>query len=155
MLEHICHYQTDKLRFVVPFNVSHGTTSQRTYIFPENFHQCWVNFHWMCCLFLGMLDPKGFPRKPQSVVNKDITFSEELKIRTLSHGVIQTSEWKMSLHLRCSWRRTTRIFQLSSWSGRLPAPRAKATITGWIMAWCFAGPLMMWLAVPWSEEGKD
>ena len=42
------------MRFVL-YNlmISGGTTSQQTYIFPEGFHQCRVNFCLVCCCFLS------------------------------------------------------------------------------------------------------
>lgn len=147
MLEHISHCQTDKLRFV-SYNlmIPCGTTSQQTYIFPENFHQYWVHFCLVCYLFLPCWILKGFPCS--RCHHWGYISSEMLKTRAVSLDSIQDPKGKRSPHLRYNWWRTTRIFELS-------VPRAAAGIPGGTMAWCFSGTSMMWWAVPWHlREGR-
>lgn len=62
----------------------------------------------------------------------------------------------MSLNSRCNWRRTRRIFQLSSWSRWLPVPRTAASIAGgnhgMMFLRCITDGVSSALA---SEKGKD
>lgn len=146
MLEQISYCRAHKLRFVL-YNlmISGGTTSLQTYIFPEGCHQCQVNFCLVRCLFLSMLDLGGFSQQQLSCTNEDIGLKQELSPTM----VFKIPGEKLSLQSRCNCRRTRRIFELSSWSRRLPVPRAAAGIAGGTMAWCFSGASVMGLAAPW------